>query len=181
MNFPRIDNLIEHWAEIYKPIMHCPLKGAKARRFFRFDSIETAQDITKQFTTFRTPVVGIVTQFDGVSHGSLMELEVIVFVFTKQLAPRSDTSGAEIAAADAKYFGAEIMNDLWIWLCDQKRRAPKDPKHHLHWLNGLDTDNIAIMSYPVMLNDWWPTTLELKVKVPRQTCVDESKYVEDPL
>lgn len=176
--FPRVDNLIERWASIYKPIQHDPTKGSKARRFFRFDSLEKALGVTSQFTTFKTPVVGVVTQFDGVSHGKLMELEVIVFVFTKQLVPRSDAAVAELAASDAKYFGADICNDLWVWLCEQKKQSDSGRSSEDRWLTGLDTDNVAIMSYPVMLNDWWATSLELKVQVPRQKCVDKGKYIE---
>ena len=174
--FPRIDNLIEQWATVYKPISHDPCKGSKQRRFFRFDSLEKALDITSQFTGFKSPVSGIVTQFDGVSRGKLMELEVIVFVFTKQLSPRSDANGAEIAATDAKWYGAEMCNDLWIWLTEKKKSVANDTKNELYWLTGLDTDSVKILSYPVMLNDWWPTMLEVKVKVPRQLCSDESKY-----
>ena len=179
MGFPRIDNLIEQWATIYKPILHDPKKGSKQRRFFRFDSLDKAIDVTSSFTGFKTPVCGVVTQFDGMSRGKLMELEVIVFIFTKQAAPRSNASDAELTAADAKYLGADIANDLWVWLREQKRLHGTSPKDEMYWLNGMDLDNIAIMSYPVMLNDWWPTTLEIKLNVPRQTCVDESKYLDN--
>ena len=176
MAFPRIDNLIEQWAIIYKPISHDPTRGSRNKRFFRFDNLDKAIDVTSQFTTFKTPVCGIVTQFDGMSRGKLMEMEVVVFVFVKQSVPRSDIQGAELAAVDAKMIGADICNDLWIWLSEQKKKAGNDPKGEYYWLNGLDLDSIAIMSYPVMLNDWWPTTLEMKVKVPRRTCSDSSKY-----
>lgn len=179
MAFPRIDNLIERWASVYKPISHDPTRGSKQRRFFRFDSLEKAIDVTSSFAGVKTPVAGIVTQFDGVSHGKLMELEVVVFVFTKQVAPRSNATDAELSAVDAKYWGADIANDLWVWLREQKRQHGSDPKDELYWLNGLDLDNIGIMSYPVMLNDWWPTTLEMKVQVPRKTCSDTSKYFEE--
>lgn len=161
----------------YKPIQHDPTRGSKKRRFFRFDSLDAALDVTKQFTTFSTPVAGIVTQFDGVSHGRLMELEVVVFAFTKQGAPQSDTGKSELAAAEAKAMGAEICNDLWVWLMEQKRLTPKNPQEELYWLHGMDLDNVAIMTYPVFLNGWWATSLELKVEVPRQTCVDKGKYL----
>lgn len=176
MAFPRIDNLIEQWAIAYKPISHDPTRGSKQRRFFRFDSLDKAIDVTSQFTTFKTPVCGIVTQFDGLSRGKLMEMEIAIFIYTKQLSPRSDAQGAELAAADAKMLGADICNDLWIWLSEQKKANERNPKSELYWLRGLDIDNVNIMSFPVMLNDWWPTTLELKCQVPRQTCIDASKY-----
>lgn len=176
--FPRIDNLIEQWATNYKPISHDPMRGSKQKRFFRFDSLEKAIDVTSQFNSFKTPASGIVTQFDGMSKGKLMEMEVVVFVYVKQSVPRSDAQGAERAAVDAKMMGADICNDLWIWLSEKKKEAGNNPKGEYYWMNGLDLDSIAIMSYPVMLNDWWPTTLELKVKVPRQTCSDSSKYYE---
>ncbi|MBR1377963.1 MAG: hypothetical protein IJ557_02410 [Bacteroidaceae bacterium] len=177
--FPRIDNLIEQWATQYRPIAHIPQKGSKQRRFFRFDSLDKAIDMTSQFAAMKGPVAGIVTQFDGMSRGNLIELEVVVFIFTKQSTPRSDAQGAELAAVDAKMEGADICNDLWIWLSEKKREVGNNTKHENYWLRGLDLDSIAIMSYPVMLNDWWPTSLEIKVKIPRQTCSDASKYIND--
>lgn len=174
--FPRIDNLIEQWAINYKDISHDSAMGSKKKRFYRFDSLEQAIDITSQFTTFKTPVCGIVTQFDGVSAGRLMELEVIIFAFTKQAVPRSDIKSAELAAVAAKNYGADILNDLWIWLSDQKKEVGTSTTHPNAWLRGLDTDNVSIVSYPVMLNDWWPTMMEMKCSVTRQTCSDVTKY-----
>jgi hypothetical protein len=177
MGFPRIDNLIEHWATIYKPIQHDPRKGAKARRFFRFNSLPESQDIGTKFNTAKTPLCGIVTQFDGVSRGKLLELTVVVYVFTKQLAPVSSTSDNEISAADAKIYGAEIINDLWVWLREQKRTHGTNPKDELYWLAGMDLDNIEICSEDRHYNGWWPTFICLKCQVPRQTCSEATKYL----
>jgi len=177
MAFPRIDNLVEQWAISYKPIQHDPTKGSKQKRFFRFNSLPEAQDIGNKFATATTPLAGVVTQFDGVSSGKLLRLTIVIYIFTKQSAQVSNSSDNEVSAADAKVYGAEICNDLWIWL-SEKKKENSNPKDELYWLKGLDLDNIQICNEDRHYNGWWPTFLALKMDVPRQTCSDESKYVE---
>ena len=48
MAFPRIDNVIEQWATIYKPISHDPTRGSKQKRFFRFNSFADSADFQRR-------------------------------------------------------------------------------------------------------------------------------------
>jgi hypothetical protein len=178
MSFPRIDNLIEQWATSYKPIQHDPAKGSKQKRFFRFNSLPESQDIGNRFNTATTPLSGVVTQFDSVSVGRFLQLTVVVYVFTKQQAQVSNSSDNELAAADAKIYGAEILNDLWIWLQERKKEVSPSPQNDNYWLRGMDLDNIQICSEDRHYNGWWPTFLMLKVSIPRQTCSDVTKYID---
>ena len=177
MQFPRIDNLIEQWAIIYKPICHDPAKGSRQKRFFRFNSLPENQDVGTKFNTSTTPLAGVVTQFDGVSSGKLLQLSVVAYIFTKQSAPVSNTSADELSAADAKIYGVEICNDLWVWLQEQKKNASSNPKDESHWMKGMNLDSIQIGNEARHYNGWWPTFLMFKVDIPRQTCIESNKYV----
>lgn len=177
--FPRIDNLIEHWAAIYEPIQHDPTRGSKKKRFFRFNSLPESQDIGTKFNTATTPLAGIVTQFDASSSGKFLTLIVVVYIFTKQSAPVSNTADNETAAADAKTYGAEICNDLWIWLREKKDKASSSPKSEDYWMKGMNLDSIQICNEDRHFNGWWPTFLALKVDIPRQTCSNPNKYISE--
>lgn len=179
MDFPRIDDLVEKWASTYTPIKHDPKKGSKQKRFYRFNSLEETQELLMKLNVQTTPVAGIVTQNDGVSVGKFLRMTVAVYVFTKQKAQVSDTAANEKAAADAKIYGVEILNDLWTWLKYKKDHASKSPKSDEYWMQGMDLDKIQICNEDRQHNGWWPTFLMLKVDIPRQTCVDWSKYSEE--
>ena len=174
--FPRIDNLIEEWATHYTDISHDPTKGSKQKRFFRFNSLPESQEIGMKFNAATTPLAGVVTAIESVSTGNLLQLTVVAYVFIKQSAPVSNTSENELSAADAKIYGAEICNDLWIWLQEQKKKASPSPKSEDYWMRGMNLDRIQICNEDRHYNGWWPTFLLFKVDIPRRTCSDPSKY-----
>lgn len=178
--FPRIDNLIEEWATLYKPISHDPTRGSKQKRFYRFNSLPESQDIGTRFNTATTPLAGIVTQFDGVSTGKFLQLAVVAYIFVKQSAPVSNTADNELSAAEAKIYGAEICNDLWIWLQEKKRKANPSPKGEDYWLKGMNLDQIQIGNEDRHYNGWWPAFLMFKIDIPRETCIDKDKYHTPP-
>ena len=170
----RIDNYVEHWAEIYKPISHRPDAGSKERRFYRIDALTSIPSFLTNLTSAKSPSVAAVTRVDGSLTGQSEKFVLYtysIFFLVKQ-AGTSLQNGVteELAATDAKIEGAEMAQDFLAWM-NYDYRVNKNKE-----LEGLNFRGASFFTTPQKFNGWWPTNLVIEHLRPRILCVNKEKY-----
>lgn len=168
----RVDNYLEQWAQVYKPISHDPTRGSRDKRFYRMDSITRLEEFLANMAQAKSPSMAVVTQMDGAVEGSsnkFMRYTHRIFFMVKQ----TDTNALrsvidELGAADAKAEGQELAQDLLAWFYEDKNKNKE--------LAGLDFSTATVFSVPQKFNGWWPTELVIEHVVPRDLCINKDKY-----
>lgn len=171
----RMDEYIEKWASIYKPISHMPNAGSKEKRFYRIDAITSIPSFAANLINAKSPSVGYVTQVDDTLGGQgdkFLLRTHRVFVFVKQQGVNLQNGVTEeLAATDAKLLGEEIAQDLFAYIYNDKKNGNKD-------LAGVDFKGSVIFTTPQQFNGWWPTELTFNEIISRNLCVNPEKYRE---
>lgn len=172
----RMDEYLEAWAQIYKPLLHNPKRGSADKRFFRMDSINRLEDFAVSLTKVKSPAMGVVTQIDASLDGHqarFLRYTHRAFFFVKQAVPSAGQGIVdELSAAEAKVEGQNLALDLLAYL-------ENDKKTNLR-LKGLDIDTATIFTVPQKFNGWWPTEFVIEQLVPRTLCVNPEKYISKP-
>jgi len=61
----RLDNILEQWATIYKPLAHDPSAKSKHRTFFRISMIDAQSYFVRNFNTQPSPAMAHATHVDA--------------------------------------------------------------------------------------------------------------------
>lgn len=170
----RMDNYLEKWSMIYKPISHNPEKGSEGKRFYRIDDIEHLAPLIANLPSAKSPSLAYVTRFEGDLAGTgnkLMSVDYYIFILVKQQGTNIQNGVVEeVAAMDAKMEGVEIAQDLLAYMQnDYRKNNNKD-------IGGIDMDKVAIFNTPRQLNGWWPTAFCFSKLMSRNLCVNKEKY-----
>lgn len=170
----RMDNYLERWAEMYKPISHCAGSTGKERRFYRIDSFTSIEPFASKLNLVKSPCVAFVTQVDmnvrGNSDAFLLENHRVFFLVKQEGPGSAGGLRDELAATEAKRQGREIAEDCLAYLYyDMRTNRNKD-------LAGIDFSSATIYSMPRQFNGWWPVELIFAQLSPRKLCVEPEKY-----
>lgn len=170
----RIDNYVERWAQLYKPISHRPEMGSREKRFYRIDAITSVPTFLANLTSAKSPSVATVTRIDGSLAGQSEKFVLYtysIFFLVKQagIALQNGIT-EELAATDAKLEGADMAQDFLAYLYyDWKQNHNKE-------LDGLNFRGASFFTTPQQFNGWWPTNLVIEHLQPRLLCVNKEKY-----
>lgn len=202
----RFDNILEQWAEVYKPLSHQKGANAEQRSFYRIDTINGTNEFVQNYAHAPTPCMAYSTLVDAslVRAGNKkVSYRHDIYFLVKQDAPINNGRtiiNDSLAATEAKYSGDELVQDLLAYLFALKDAAartvngnntsPVTPaeKHaatlatdELKGLVGLQLDEAEWGTMPMKYNGWWICGLEIEQIVPRQLCVVEERYhqIED--
>lgn len=171
----RIDDYCEAWAQKFKPISHNPERGSRNKAFYRMDSITRLEEFATGLTHAKSPSMAVVTQIDGemVSNNpKFMRYTHRIFFFVKQAGSVLQNSPIdEVAAANAKYEGVELVQKLIAYIYNDKTKNKNND------LDGIDFNTATIISVPQKFNGWWPTELVIEHVIPRQLCVNNEDYI----
>lgn len=182
----RFDNILEHWAQIYRPLSHNPEKGSKAKSFYRIDTINTQNEFVRNVNTATSPALAYSSLIDAELHDSLKTVHYRHTLYF--LAKQPQVSLAKSAKQDDDNAAAlkvemdEWVNDLLVWLFSVRRmgKCPITGKVFsdvdLQALRGLDLDNASWATIPMMYNGWWVLGLELNQVSPRKQCIENERY-----
>lgn len=169
----RMDEYLEKWTTIYKPISHVPNAGSKEKRFYRIDAITSLQPFVTNLVNAKSPSLAYVTQKDYTLGGQGDKFLVHthkVFVLVKQEGKVLQNGVTEeLAATDAKLLGSEIAQDLLAYIYNDKKSGNKD-------LAGIDFKGSVIFTTPMQFNGWWPTEVTFNEIISRNLCVNKEKY-----
>lgn len=170
----RIDDYCEAWAQKFKPISHNPEWGSKDKSFYRMDSITRLEDFAARLTHAKSPSMAVVTQIDGEmvpNNPKFMRYTHRIFFFVKQAGSVLQNSPTdEVAAANAKYEGVELVQKLIAYMFNDKTKVKNGD------LEGLDFNTTTIITVPQKFNGWWPVELVIERVIPRQLCVSKEDY-----
>ena len=67
----RLDNLLEQWATVYRPLSHTPGAKSDHRTFFRIGMIDQNSEFIRNFATTPSPAMAYATHIDAelAAHG----------------------------------------------------------------------------------------------------------------
>ena len=200
----RLDNLLEQWAQLYRPLSHTPGAKSDHRTFFRIAMIDQNSEFVRNFTTTPSPAMAYATHIDAElaaqNPKAISYRHVIYFMVKQQAGTLSKTQATdELSATEARFLCDDLVQDLIALLFTLKGMAggkslPKDeyqslPLDLIAWLRntadnpeyreglrGLQLDQAHWGTLPVMLNGWQICGLTIEQITPRRLCLTPSRY-----
>lgn len=187
----KFDNVLEHWATIYKPISHDPAAKSKDKRFFRIQELDLQSEWSRNMNTIDKPCMlyrnAVEAEIDKQNPKRVNRFWGI-YLAVKQKSANNVID--EAAADDCKTLLDEMTIDLLAWLFDLKEKAGNgrtdianpffslSDRETREALRGLRLEQTAWWSTPVHLAGWWVMGIEFHGLDPRQLCVNKEKYRE---
>jgi hypothetical protein len=193
----RLDNILEQWATIYKPMSHDPSASAKPedRAFFRIDRWELENEFSRTFNLRQKPCLCYTTTVDAQlakNAPKAVDYAYGFYLCAKQRATANymaDDEGAALAKVDLN----DMVIDLLAFLFTVRDGAgsktlPKDAPECIKaiignltdedrsGLRGLRLEETAWWTTPRYKNGWWIMGVELSGLDPRRLCVVPERY-----
>ena len=185
----RFDNFCERWAASYLNIKHLiNSKAGKGKHFFRHDTLDERVAFVQNLKTLNEGdlIMSCITAFDGEITSLRGRPDAInwrrhvIFWCRQTRATQSVAPMHEEHAADAKARAVDAAVDFIAFL-----EKVKDPHNRpLQWakaLDGVDFEDMELVTLPVSLNGWWAAVINFDHIEPRNKCVIDSKYDEELL
>lgn len=178
----RFDNILEHWAEIYKPIAHTDDPAQKHKAFYRCDTISSESAFVRNFNTAVSPAVAYITSIDAQFSATGVATHAYGFYLmmkqrTLGMAKSDRQREGEEAECKAALF--DMLTDLVAYLTRLKRAATsgqiKD-RELVAGLVGLNLDTLSCASVPERYNGWWLLGVQVDCVVQPKRCVAAEKY-----
>ena len=194
----RLDNILEAWACIYKPMSHDSSTSAKQedKAFFRVDRFELENEFARSFNLLKKPCLCYTTSIDAQlakNNPKAVDYTYGFYLCTKQRSSANymtDDEGAALAKVDLN----DMVIDLLAFLFTIRDTAggktvPADMPDCIknivaelsaedrNGLRGLRLDDAAWWSTPRYKNGWWIMGVELSGIDPRRLCVVPERYV----
>jgi len=182
----RFDNLLEKWAQMYKPLSHDPIKANKHRTFFRIAAIDTQSEFVRNYNDTPSPCMAYSTHIDAVltrtNRKTASYRHVIYFLVKQKTSSLSNNSITDdMEATECRYETDDLVQDLLAWLYELKKDASANAlclsAEDREALRGLDLDGAEWATIPVKYNGWWICGLEISQITPRRLCVNPEKYL----
>lgn len=190
----RLDNILEKWAEIYRPLQHDPAAKSTHRTFFRISMIDAQSYFVRNFNTQPSPCMAYATHVDADmerNQKSISYRHVIYFLVKQQNAAGKTDVTDEMAAADARYDTDEMVQDLLAFLSQMQTAAGNSQnelkigqhtfaitKDERQGWRGLQIDGAHWGTLPTHFNGWQICGLTIEQLQPRLLCVTPTKYID---
>lgn len=179
----RFDDILEHWAEIYKPISHSPDPTQKHTAFYRVDMINSDSQFVRNLNLAPSPALAYSTVLNVEYNDGVLRYGHTMYFLVKQRSQGiAKTSIQEdIEAAECKYVMNEYILDLLVYLRTLKKAALSSKIKDIETANGLrglDFSRVSWGSVPVKYNGWWVCVLGLDQIVKAKNCLLEERYKE---
>ena len=117
----RLDNLLEQWATIYRPLSHTPGAKSDHRTFFRIGMIDQNSEFIRNFATTPSPAMAYATHIDAElaaqNPKAVSYRHVIYFMAKQQSGTLSKTQATdELSATEARFQTDDMVQDLLAYL-----------------------------------------------------------------
>ena len=194
----RLDNVLEKWATIYRPLQHDPAAKAKHKTFFRIGMIDGQSYFVRNYNTQPSPCMAFATHVDAETEKNSKFITyryVIYFLVKQDNNPQKTDVTDELAATDARYDTDELMQDLLAFLETMQTAAGKGydgitikgqsgedhffpiTKDERQSWRGLRLDSVSWGTMPPMITGWQLCGLTIEQLQPRNICIHENKYI----
>lgn len=186
------DQILEHWATIYKPIQHDPAAKSKDKRFFRIQEIDLQSEWSRNMNTIDKPCLlyrmQTEAEIDKTNPKRINYFWGIYLAIKQKGAPNNVVD--DLGAADCKRRLNEMTIDLLAWLFDLQSKAANghtdisnpffslSDRETREGLRGLRLEQTSWWSTPVHLAGWWLMGIEFHGLDPRQLCIVKERYTE---
>lgn len=193
----RLDNILEKWAVIYRPLSHELGDKGERKTFFRISMIDAQSYFVRNYSMQPSPAMAYATHVDADmdKNNKHITYRHVIYFLVKQLNGSGKTNVTdEMAATNARYATDDMVQDLLGFLDEMKRAACANKQEYTapngivfrfdkltqQGLRGLQLDEAHWGTLPPMLNGWQICGLSIDQVVPRHLCVNESKYLTAP-
>ena len=190
----RLDNILEQWAAIYRPLRHDPAAKSTRRTFFRISMIDAQSYFVRNFNTQPSPCMAYATHVDADMEKNpkfVSYRHVIYFLVKQQNAAGKTDVTDELAAAEARYDSDDMVQDLLAFLTKMQTAAsaqqsevtigghtfPITKDERQAW-RGLQIDEAHWGTLPTHFNGWQICGLTIDQLQPRLVCINPEKYIE---
>lgn len=200
----RLDNILERWASLYRPLHH---DAALHPSFFRIGMIDGNSYFVRNFSKMDGCCMAYATHIDAElaqqNPKQISYRHVIYFMVKQEAGNLSKTQITDDSAATEARFRTDAMvQDLLAVLfmlkslCGGKsipadtaaalphemqqflRNISADAQYH-EGLRGLQLDQAHWGTLPTTLNGWQLCGLTIEQITPRQLCINPVRYVQD--
>ena len=194
----RLDDILEHWAQIYSPLSHTPGQKSDHRTFFRVSMIDANSEFVRNFATTPSPAMAYATHIDAelaAQNPKAISYRHVIYFMVKQTAGTLSKTAAtdELAATEARFQTDDLVQDLLAYLFLLKGMAGgKSPSADAatvlsgfpaefdrptrEGLRGLNLDQAHWGTLPMMLSGWHICGLTIEQTAPRDLCIVPSRY-----
>lgn len=183
----RLDNFLEEWAIIYKPLSHDPAAGSKHKTFYRIDRLGGDNEFARNFNTAPSPSMAFPTVIDA-KMGSNAKQIIYHHGFYFMVKQSSASNGklnhqSDLDAADCKAELDDLAQALLAYLYDLRNQArnaatnERFTKADRIALQGLDLENAEWWTVPELYNGWWVLGIEFDRTESRLLCVNPEDYI----
>lgn len=161
----------EHWATIYKPMLH---ERKKNKRFFCIESIASLANLAKELPKADSPIVCIETNIGGgISRKFIMpEYNVYFFVCANQKLQDNDIADSA-AKEEALQHAISFLNYL-----RHEQELHRDDRRFQ--LLALDMDNIRFETFGPMFNRWFCVGISMMDLSAYNRCFNPDEYEQIP-
>lgn len=183
----RLDEYLEHWAEIYRPLSHDPSPRSKHRSFYRIDRLGDSNEFVRNFNTAPSPCMSVPTNINA---GMGTDINQVVYHHALYFMVKQPTLGLtktalqdDLTAAQCKEELDSLAQALLAYLKKEKTQAKNYPNNYEKELrialSGIDIQSAEWWSVPKLYNGWWVLGLEFDRIDSRKLCVNPADYLTD--
>ena len=111
----RLDEILEHWAEIYTPISHDPKKGSPKKAYYRIKTVNMENELMRNQNRASSPCLcySVIIDAEARSARSISYQHTLYFmVRATSRALAKESKNNEDLGADAQLFMDEMARDL---------------------------------------------------------------------
>lgn len=157
----------EHWATIYKPMLH---ERKKNKRFFCIESLANLTNFAKELPKTNSPLICIETNIGGGINRKFIMPEYNVYFFVRASQKIQDNDIADSAAKEeALQHAVSFLNYL-----RHEQELQRDSRR-FQFL-ALDLDNIRFETFGPMFNRWFCVGISMMDLAQYNRCFNPDDY-----
>lgn len=181
-----LPEILEKWAELYKPLSHDPLAGSKQKTFYLVRCYDQNASFVRNVNTAKSPCMAYSVLIDAGIDGSLrISYNHAIYLMYKKKA--SSLAKSAVQDDEESLVAAQTLDqmaqDLLLYLSQIKDKGINPitsevyDKVTLQQIKGLDIAKAEWrMVDDIFSNAWYVLILGISQVVPRILCIQESNY-----
>ena len=197
----RLDDIIERWAELYRPLSH--VEKDKERTFFRIGQLNAENYFMRNFSSQKSPCMAYVTHYKSEVSKRNDKVDTtphLIYILVRQENQKGKNNVTdERAVTDTRYKAVDIAEDLRAFLrvlrslasgkaLSTEQKASLSPAmlqfisetvgdpQNINGIRGIQIDTVQIQTLPVALNGWHIAAVDFERYEPQRLCLNGEKY-----
>lgn len=169
----RFDSFVEHWASIYRPMLHEKGKYGRNKRFYLTDTYMGLVDFMTQVQADRSPCVIMESAQEGTISDSFDYPRYSLY-FMVQADEMSDGTSAMEAKIEAKQHMQKFMNYL-------RKKQEENARNRVRTgIEGIKIDKyLEYQTVGPFYNGWFGVQITLENLEAYSRCVSGDDYIDD--